>query len=460
MATSSILAFLGAAQTVTGSRFLVETGGRRLLVDCGLFQGLKKLRLRNWDGLGVDPASIDAVVLSHAHLDHSGYLPALVRGGFRGDVFATPDTAALCEIVLPDSGHIQEEDAAFANRRGFSKHKPALPLYTEDDARRALDRFRLVDFRAPFQALSGVEVELRRAGHILGAASVHVQIGEADLLVSGDLGRSNHPLLLPPEPPSGAATVLIESTYGNRIHEDEAGIEAFAAAIRRTAERSGAVLIPAFAVDRTEVLLFHLKKLVAEGRIPDLPVYVDSPMALAALRVYRAAIESGSADVRPGLGDAPFDPGTLIEARDTADSKAIHDAPLPAIIISASGMVTGGRILHHMERRLPDPRNTVVLVGFQAAGTRGQKLQNGANSLKLHGRYVPIHADVVSIPAFSVHADRDELVAWLASAEPAPRSVFVVHGEKEAAASLRDAAEAALGCTVVVPQFGERIRLD
>lgn len=460
-----LLRFLGAAGCVTGSRFLVETPGSRLLVDCGLFQGLKPLRLRNWAKFPVPPESLDAVVLTHAHLDHSGYLPGLYRAGFRGSIFATPATAELCEILLPDAAHLQEEDAAYANRKGYSKHEPALPLYTAEDADQVLGRFVPTPFGRTVEVAPGVSAELRRAGHILGAASAHLHLDafpEADLLASGDLGRPAHPLLAPPEPPAAAANVLIESTYGDRRHADSEALESFALAIARTAERGGAVLIPAFAVDRTEVILMELRRLTRQGRIPELPVYVDSPMALAALRVYRRAIADGDPEIRPELRgrEAPFDPGQLIEARDTLASKAIHDAPLPAIIVSASGMLTGGRVLHHLARRAPDPRNTIVLAGFQAAGTRGRALLEGATQLKLHGRYVPVRADVVDVPAFSVHADREELVAWLGKAPRPPRETFVVHGEPAASAALRDAVAERLGWPVVVPRYLEHVRLD
>lgn len=461
---SPILRFLGGTGTVTGSRFLLETGRARVLLDCGLFQGLKQLRLRNWAAFPVEPASIDAVVLSHAHLDHSGYLPSLVKQGFAGPIFATSRTVDLCRILLPDSGRLQEEDAAYVNRRGFSKHTPALPLYDEEDAERALRRIRSAG-PEPREVAPGVRVAFRNAGHILGSASLHVSFddGEAgDLLVSGDLGRPRHPVLEPPEPLPAVRTLLIESTYGDRCHDDSAALAAFAEAIVRTAARGGLVLIPAFAVDRTEVVLYHLRQLTAEGKIPELPVYVDSPMALAALRVYREAVDAGEPEVRSELRGhpEPFDPGGLVEARAVEASKAIHDAALPAIVISASGMLTGGRVLHHLARRLPDPTTTVILVGFQAEGTRGRRLLEGAESIKLLGRYVPVRADVVEAPVFSVHADADELAAWVATAPEPPDTIYVVHGEKAAAAALRDRLASSATGTVVVPSLGERVRLD
>jgi metallo-beta-lactamase family protein len=459
------LRFLGGVGTVTGSRFLIECRGARLLVECGLFQGLKDLRLRNWAPLPVEASSIDAVVLSHAHLDHSGYLPALVGRGFQGHVYSTPNTLSLCEILLPDSGYLLEEEARYANRAGYSKHHPALPLYTSEDATRALGRFRGVDYDTPFEPVPGIRVTLHRAGHILGSATVHLRFEDApgsDLLVSGDLGRPAHPVLLPPEPPPHASTILVESTYGNRRHDDTAALETFADAIVRTADRGGMVLIPAFAVDRTEVILFHLKQLQRSGRVPSLPVYVDSPMALAALGVYRDAIASGSPEIRPELAgdESPFDPGTLIEARDVEASRDIHDAPLPAIVISASGMMTGGRILHHAKRRLPDPRNSVILVGYQAEGTRGRTLLDGADSVKLLGQRVQVRAEVVDVDAFSVHADGRELVKWLSEAPRKPDQVYVVHGEPTASEALRKKIDRDLGWKAAVPHHEEVVPLD
>jgi metallo-beta-lactamase family protein len=459
------LGFHGAARTVTGSRFLADTPRARVLVDCGLFQGIKELRLRNWERFAVDPRSLHAVVLTHAHLDHSGYLPALVRDGFAGPVYCTPNTRALCGILLPDSGRIQEEDAAYANRKGFSKHTPALPLYTEADALRALASFRSVPFHEPFEVAPGVRATFQRAGHILGAASVQLELADhpADAVtLSGDLGRPVHPVLRPPDPPAPCGTLVVESTHGARRHETQAGLDELAAAIARTAERRGAIVIPAFSVDRTEVLLLQLRHLTEAGRIPALPVYVDSPMALDSLRLYQRAAREADPEIRPELHGHPnaFDPGDLVEARHVEASKAIHTAPLPAIIVSASGMATGGRVLHHLTHRLPDAKNTVVLVGYQAAGTRGRSLRDGAKAVKIFGRYVPVAAEIVDAPGFSAHADGPEILAWLAQIAKPPRMTFVVHGEPESAFTLEAAIERELGWPAVVPQHGERVRID
>jgi metallo-beta-lactamase family protein len=464
-AGAPLLHFLGAAGTVTGSRFLVETAGARVLVDCGLFQGTKPLRLRNWAPFPVDPKAIDAVVLTHAHVDHSAYLPALVRDGFAGPVFATPGTHALCRIVLPDSGRLQEEDASYANRKGFSKHHPALALYTEEDAIRALGRFEERRFGESVEAAPGVRFVFQRAGHILGASSVLVSLDGAKprrVLVSGDLGRPEHPILAPPDPPAESDVVLLESTYGDRRHADVDAMALFEAVISRTAARGGRVVIPAFAVDRTEVLLLALRRLMKEGRIPALRVFVDSPMALAALALYREAIARGDPEIRPGFtGDGdPFDTGDLVEVRSVPESKAVLAHRGPCIVISASGMATGGRVLHHLAHALPDARNAVILPGYQAEGTRGRLLADGARSLKMHGRYVAVRAEVSQVGAFSVHADQPELLAWLRRAPRAPDNVYLVHGEPAAASALEALVERELGFTTAVPNDGERVRLD
>ena len=459
-----LLRFLGATGTVTGSRYLIETPRARVLIDCGLYQGLKPLRLRNWSNFPVEPSSIDAVVLTHAHVDHSGYLPALARNGFRGAVHASAGTLALAEIVLPDSAHLQEEDAGYANRKGFSKHVPALPLYTARDAERVLEQFAEVPFGKPAEVAAGVRATLLPAGHILGSSITVLELADAGgrrVAFSGDLGRPHHPILAPPAPMPAADLALVESTYGDRRHEDAASLQRFEEAIVRTAQRGGAVVIPSFAVDRTEVILLHLRRLMRERRIPDLPVYVDSPMALASLEIYRRALRSGGPEIRSDLageGD-PFDPGRLIEARSVEQSMAIN-AETTAIIISASGMASGGRVLHHLAHRLPDERNTVVLVGYQAEGTRGRLLAEGAREVKMLGRYVAVRAEVVMVPAFSVHADQGEILGWLRGAPRAPETTFVVHGEAAAAAALHDAIERELGWTAAVPRYLEQVRLD
>jgi len=459
------LAFLGAVGTVTGSRFLVETSRANVLVDCGLFQGEKALRLRNWEPFPIEPKQLDAVVLTHAHLDHAGLLPALVRDGFRGPAYATAGTVALCRILLPDSGRIHEEDATYANAKGYSKHAPALPLYTEADAEAALAQLRPLAFGQPSEVAEGVRATLRPAGHILGAASVELALDGPSprrLVVSGDLGRPVHPLLVAPAPPPAADALLIESTYGDRTHPPLAALEeALAAAVCRTAARGGVSVIPAFAVDRTELVLHALQGLVAAGRIPDLPVFVDSPMALAALDVYRRAIAEGWEDVRPELRGRPpaFERLQLREVRSVEASREVQRLRGPFVVVSASGMATGGRVLHHLRTRLPDARNSVLLVGYQARGTRGWRLLNRERAVKMLGRYVPVQAEVVDLAGFSVHADAGELVAWLAAAPTPPGAVYVVHGEPTAAEALAGRVARERHLPAVVPGHGERVRL-
>lgn len=458
------LRFLGAAGSVTGSKFLLAVGDSYSLIDCGLFQGTKEQRLRNWEPLPLESGAIGSVILTHAHLDHSGYVPALCRDGFKGRVFATPGTYSLCRILLPDSGHLQEEEAAYANRKGYSKHAPALSLYTEDEALHSLERFASRPLEEPFDA-DHCRVWFRPAGHILGAASVLVETQgtlRRRILFSGDLGRPHHPILRAPAPPPETHAIVVESTYGDRTHDDAGALKAFADAINRTAARGGVIVIPSFAVDRTEIILFHLRRLELEKRIPVLPIFVDSPMALAALRLYQDAISSADPAIRPEVAGQPqlLEPARLAEVRTVQESIALNREQSPMIIISASGMATGGRVLHHLANRLPDQRNTVILVGYQAEGTRGRSLLDGAPSVKMIGRYIPVRAEMVNLPAFSVHADRGEILDWLKRAPKPPEVVYVVHGDPAAAEALRAAIAQELRWNAVVPRYLERVRLD
>jgi metallo-beta-lactamase family protein len=404
---------------------------------------------------------LDAVVVSHAHLDHCGHLPRLVREGFSGPILCTTETAELVEIVLRDSAHLQQEDAQQANAGGYSKHHPALPLYDADDVARTLPLLRAVEFGALTELGPDVRVTLRPAGHILGSSTVLVQTGERRTLFSGDLGRPTHPLLGPPAPPPAAHSVVVESTYGDRIHAP-ARTDVLGAAIRRAAHRGGSVLIPAFAVDRTELVLLTVHRLMADGQIPRLPVFLDSPMAVAALNVYRRALRKPSPQLRPDLEEArvALDAVEVHGVADAAGSMRLNRPEMPSIVISASGMATGGRVIHHLASQLPDPRNVVVLTGYQAAGTRGRQLLEGARHVKIHGRYVPVRAEVVDVPDFSVHADSSEICAWLASAPEPPEIVYVVHGEPASSAALADRIRDELGWCAVVPRPGERVRLD
>jgi metallo-beta-lactamase family protein len=457
------LRFMGAARTVTGSRFLLTSGNARTLIDCGLFQGLKELRLRNWNPFPVEPRTIDGVVLTHAHLDHSGYLPALCRDGFRGKIVATAATQALCGILLPDSGHLQEEEAEYANRKGYSRHTPACPLYTEEDALSSLAHFDAVAPESSVDGPGGIRVSFRYAGHILGSASILVECDgkrRRSVLFSGDLGRPSHPILRAPSPVPQADVIVVESTYGDRRHDDEASIKLFGETIARTAERGGVIVIPSFAVDRTEVVLLHLRRLIRAGRVPPVPVYVDSPMALATLRVYQREIEAGCPEIREGITSADLDPGGLHEVRTVEESIALNSRRGPMIIISASGMATGGRVLHHLATRLGDERNAVILVGYQAEGTRGRRLLEGEPTVKLLGRYIGVRAQIVNVAAFSVHSDQAETLAWLRTAPRAPEACYVVHGDPAAAQALHDAIRRELKWNAVVPHHLEQVRLD
>jgi metallo-beta-lactamase family protein len=445
------LRFLGGTGTVTGSKFLVEHDGRRLLVDCGMFQGLKQLRLRNWSSLPVPANSIDAVVLTHAHIDHSGFLPRLLDLGFRGKVFATPATAELCRVLLPDAGHLQEEDARHENRHHFGKHSPALPLYTADSARRVLTRFEPRNIGETFEPLPGFEVRFSRAGHILGAASVHLTCGASSVLFSGDLGRDDDLLMLPPSPPEAADCVLVESTYGNRLHSSDDPLAQFADVVSRTASRGGVIVVPAFAVGRTQTLLHVIRRLKSVHRIPDLPVYLNSPMAADATAIFRRHAEDhrlSSDECRAMCAGVRF-----VNSED--ESRELNRLSVPSIIVSASGMATGGRVVHHLKAYAGDARNAIVFTGFQAMGTRGAALVDGARQIKIHGEWIDVRAEVASLDGLSGHADRTGLLAWVAALPRPPRHIYVTHGEPSAADSLRQAIEERHGWRCSVPDYLE-----
>ena len=455
---SVILTFLGGAGTVTGSKYLIETGSTKLLVDCGLFQGDKHLRELNWSSFPIDPASLSCMLLTHAHMDHCGYLPRLVKHGFNGPIWATDGTKLLSEIVLRDSAHLQEQDARDAAKGGYSKHEIPEPLYTVRDVEKTMSLFRFIDFHTDLDLGDGLSARYVRSGHILGSASIQLKTDETSILFSGDLGRSNHPVLRTREIPEGATTVLIESTYGDREHPDTNPPHgAFAEAIRRTVARKGSILIPAFAVDRTEILLKTLAEMKTAGRIPDIPIYVNSPMGVQALRVYLSPSQAD--ELRPDLRDRDFiNLHNVHEVTTTADSIKLNRPTSPCIIISSSGMATGGRVLHHLEKLLPDPRNTIIFTGYQAHGTRGHRLITGDSHLKLFGRYIPVRAEVMLDQEFSVHADASELLDWLSALDPKPATVYCVHGE-QASPVLAERIRTQLGITAVVPSHGEKVRL-
>ncbi|MEQ1572834.1 MAG: MBL fold metallo-hydrolase [Vicinamibacterales bacterium] len=455
------LTFLGAARTVTGSKYLLDHAGTRVLFDCGLFQGLKELRLRNWEEFAVPAASIHAVVLTHAHLDHVGYLPRLVAQGFRGRIFCTSGTSDLCGLVLPDSARIQEEDAHQANRHGYSKHSPALPLYTEVDATRALTQIKPCAYRRAIEVAPGVTVEFLPAGHLLGSAFVLARLTSGPtVLFGGDLGRYGRPVLPDPSDAPAADVVLVESTYGDRDHQDDDRGERFAEIIRDTARKGGKLIIPAFAIGRVEELLYWVQRLERERSIPVLPVYVDSPMAAEALKFYTARAWELDEEMRPGAGDVfTFATERFQTIASPRQSKTLTADRKSAIVISASGMATGGRVLHHLVAALPDPANTVLFVGFQAAGTRGRKLLDGASEVKIHGRQVPVHARIARIDSMSAHADRGEIMRWLGTLPAAPRRLCLVHGEPGPMDALRSLITEQLEWTPYAPTHRETITL-
>ncbi len=449
------LTFLGGAGTVTGSKYLLDHSGKHVLIDCGLFQGYKNLRLRNWSPLPVPAASIDAVFLTHAHLDHSGYLPLLVRQGFKGPIYCTEATRDLCEILLADSGRLQEQDATFSNRHHTSRHNPALPLYTEDDALRCLKQFRTAPFDEPISLLSGVTFSFLRAGHILGAATIIVEVAGRRIGFSGDIGRYDDPLMLDPVSPGGVDYLLMESTYGNRQHSSLDAETALVDIITRTVRRGGTVIIPAFAVGRAQSLLYHIGCLKADGRLPLCPVFLDSPMAINATEIFLRHHK----DQRLSRKQLKLMDSHIKYVRTAEESKVVTASVVPKVVISASGMATGGRVLHHLAEYAPDHRSAVVLAGFQAGGTRGAALLAGARTLRILGRDVPVRAEVAELDMLSAHAGQDELIRWAEAVEGKPRRVFVVHGEPAASDELRRLLRDKLDWDCHVAEHGETVEL-
>jgi metallo-beta-lactamase family protein len=448
--------FLGATGTVTGSKYLVTSGGASVLVDCGLFQGFKELRLRNWAPPPFDPSRVDCVILTHAHIDHSGYLPLMVKRGFGGRIYCSDATLDLCRILLPDSAHLQEEQAEHANRFGYSKHSPALPLYTRADAARALRRFAPVTMGREWQPVPGMAATLLPAGHILGASMLCLGIASRTLAFSGDLGRDHDPILRPPSWLKSADALVLESTYGDRVHGNDDPEALLGDIVARTAARGGTVVIPAFAVGRAQSLLYYLERLKAAHRIPaQLRIYVDSPMATDVTAVYLH---------HPALHRLTHEHCERLRhvARHVAsveESRSLDQSAWPMVIIAGSGMATGGRVLHHLKRFAPDPRNTIVFAGFQAGGTRGEAIVHGAREVKIQGEYVPVRAEVRHLDMLSAHADRDEIVRWLENFRRTPGRVFLTHGEPNAAESLRRHIAEKLGWTCEVPAYLDTVDL-
>jgi metallo-beta-lactamase family protein len=426
--------FLGATNTVTGSKYFVQTDCHRFLVDCGLFQGYKQLRLRNWKPLPIDVSQLDFILLSHAHIDHSGYIPLLVKQGFRGKIYCSKATRDLCAILLPDSGYLQEEEARYANRHGYSKHRPALPLYTEEDAENALTYFSPIEFDKPLVLPGDLRIQFQYAGHILGAAFIHLSYRHRSLLFSGDLGREVDPIMRAPSPPMNADYLVIESTYGDRLHNRQNPMTLIADVINRTVERSGVILIPSFAVGRAQMVLYFIYQLKKQNKIPDVPLYIDSPMTTEATKLFHqhaAQHKLSSSESAEVCRAAHY-------IRDAEQSMALDEQSNPMIIISASGMVTGGRILHHVKRFAPNPRNTLLFVGFQADNTRGDRIVRGESPVKMLGGMVPINAEVAMLENISAHADYQEMLNWLSQLTQAPKKVFITHGERGASEALKE----------------------
>jgi metallo-beta-lactamase family protein len=471
--------FLGAAGTVTGSKHLINTGadsggklGFKVLIDCGMFQGPKEWRERNWQDTPIPAKQIDAVVLTHAHLDHCGWIPRLVKAGFRGSIYATPATIDLCGILLPDSGHLQEEDAAFYNKVKKSKHDPALPLYTLEEAQESLQYFRAVLFDETRQLCPEIEFRFVRAAHILGSSMVELTLRsngqDRRLLFTGDIGRVRDQKVAPgkvlhsgPTEGETADFLVMESTYGNRPHPTTDPRPELATLIRRTAERGGTVVVPAFAVERTQKFLFMVKELMQSGQLASIPVFCDSPMAIKAVEIFMKHKQEYSEETRRLVGQygSPIEWPGFTFASTAEQSKKINQVKTPSIIVSSSGMVTGGRILHHLAQRLPDPKNTVIFIGFQAPGTRGFTIKSGAPEVKIFGDIVPIRAQIAALEQFSDHADTPELLQWLRTFPRKPPATYLVHGEPAASSQLRDTMTKELGWNVQVAQWMQKVQV-
>ncbi|MBM3633560.1 MAG: MBL fold metallo-hydrolase [Alphaproteobacteria bacterium] len=443
------LTFFGGVGTVTGSKYLLETGSKRVLVDCGLFQGKKELRLQNWAALPIDPKTIDTVLITHAHIDHTGYIPLLVKNGFKGRIYATEATIELCKILLPDSGYLQEEDARRANKYGYTKHAPALPLYTKEEAIRSLDYFVPVSFEKPVQIFKDFQASWHRAGHILGASFIHCRSEETRILFSGDIGRLQDPIMKPPVPIEATDYLVIESTYGDRLHEVSNPMEKIARVINRTVKRGGTILIPAFAVGRAQALLYYISKIKEANLIPDLPIYLDSPMAIDATKI----MHSHPRDHHLSKEECRLTCQVAKYVNTAEESKWLDSQAFPKVIISASGMATGGRVLHHLKVFAPDQRNTILLSGYQAAETRGASILEGKPEVKIHGEWVPIRAEVANISELSAHADYEEILTWMKGFQHSPRKVFITHGEPNASLSLKKHIEDRFGWPCSIPKY-------
>jgi metallo-beta-lactamase family protein len=449
------ITFYGATQTVTGSKYLIEHNGKKILVDCGLYQGLKELRLRNWTKFPVDPKEIHAIILTHAHVDHSGYIPRLIKDGFNGRIICTPATFELCSILLPDSGHLQEEEAEYAKKKGYSKHKNPLPLFTLEEALKSLKYFDTLDYGKEMEILKGLTFKFINAGHILGAAQVILSNGPKTIGFSGDLGRPNDPIIYPPEVPKNCDYLVVESTYGDRLHSKDDPVETFKNIILRTFKRGGIIIIPAFAVGRTQLILYYIHQLFQNKEIPKMPVYLNSPMAQDATELfcrYQKINRLNHAQCQEVFNVAKF-------VTSVDESKALNELKNPAIIIAGSGMVSGGRVIHHVKNYGPDPKNTILFTGYQSAGTRGELIINGKKEVTIHGQSVPINAEVDLIDNLSAHPDQNELVDWARTIPKRPTKVFITHGEIHQAEGLKKKLEKEFGWDCIIPKYLDSFNL-
>ena len=456
------LSFLGACGTVTGSKFLVESGSRRLLVECGIFQGSSELKQKNWGEPAFDPRGLDGVVLTHGHIDHTGYVPRLAKLGYSGPVYVTPPTAGLLEYLWPDAAHLHEEDARYANRRGFSRHKPALPFFDEKESRAALRLLRPVAFDKRTSVGDGLAFTFRRVGHILGAAFIEVEAGPTRIVFSGDVGQRDVPILKDPEKPKSADYLVLESTYGDRLHPGGSPEAELGRVVAETAARRGVLVIPAFAIGRAQDVLYHLRSLQRAGTIPaDLPIYLDSPMAASAVDLYCSTLSEHDLEMEKlrNSGLCPIEGPSVHVVRDRVESQALNARRGPMVLVSASGMLSGGRILHHLKHRLPDATTTLLFVGFQAAGSLGRRILDGAREVRIHGESVAVRADVRQVPALSAHADQAGLLEWVGAIAEPPRSVFLVHGEPGPREALAAALRSKYGWTVALPEEGQSVEL-
>ena len=449
------LTFLGAAGTVTGSKYLLQANNKNILIDCGLYQGVKNFRERNWAQLPFDIKEIDAVVLTHAHIDHSGYLPVLYKQGYRGAIFSSFGSFKLCEILLPDAGYLQEEDAKYANDKRFSKHHPAQPLYTVEDAKACLNLFVPTEFHHKTEIAEGVFLTLRHAGHILGASTVEIATQHQSIIFSGDVGRHDDTIMHSPEPLPACDTLVVESTYGDRRHQTFDSESLLADAINDTLKRGGCFLMPAFAVGRAQLMLHLIQTLKAAGRIPNVPVYLNSPMAIKATSVYNHFHQEHKLTSEQCTA---IDEGTQY-VKTMEESTLLISKVMPAIIISASGMATGGRVLHHLKSLLPDDKHTIAFLGYQAAGTRGEALINGATRIKLHGEYVPVRAKILNLDCFSAHGDYQDIINWLKQAQVLPKKIFITHGEPKASDVMRCHLKEQLGVEATVAEYLQQVQL-